>query len=395
MLPQPVYQRVDFRSSDIKRAVILVALLKTYYSSYILTEFKFLSLLYEQSMSVIKVLVIGPSWVGDMVMAQSLIINLKNKYKNSIIDVLVPQWASGVVERMPEVRQVITHSFKHKELSLYKRYTLGKNLRKYGYDQAYVLPKTIKSAIPAFAAKIPERIGYLGEHRYGLLNKIRTFDPTRLNQTVKRHAALAFDDKENLYFPRPKLKSNISNQKSLLKKYSLRAGKVRIGLVPGAEYGEAKQWPLEYHSKLATLCISNNMDVVIFGSPKEIHKANKVQEENPLAINTCGRTTVEDAVDLIDAMDVVVANDSGLMHVASALSASVVAIYGSTSPSYTPPLSNDSSIIYKNLNCSPCNKKTCPLVHHNCMKSISPEEVFLKINELLNKRSSYVFSVTD
>lgn len=334
----------------------------------------------------IRILVIGPSWVGDMVMAQSLIINLKNKYKDSLIDVLIPQWASGVVERMSEVRQVITHNFKHKELSLYKRYLLGKSLRANKYDQVYVLPKTIKSAIPAFAAKIPERIGYLGEHRYGLLNDIRDFDANKLNQTVKRHAALAFEKNEEAYYPRPKLTPNISNQKLLLKTYALKPGKVRIGLVPGAEYGEAKQWPLDYYSKLASTCLRSNMDVVIFGSPKETSKANKIQQENPCVINTCGRTTIEDAVDLIDAMDVVVANDSGLMHVASALSTSVVAIYGSTSPDYTPPLSNSASILYKDLSCSPCNKKICPLTHHNCMKKIFPEDVFSQINKYISKQ---------
>jgi heptosyltransferase-2 len=330
-------------------------------------------------MSVIRILVIGPSWIGDMVMAQSLIINLKNKYKNSLIDVLIPQWASGVVERMPEVRHVITHNFKHKELSLYKRYQLGKKLRTNKYDQAYVLPKTIKAAIPAFAAKIPERIGYLGEHRYGLLNDIREFDAKKLNQTVKRHSALAFEKSEEASYPHPKLSPNILNQKTLLETYSLKPGKVRIGLVPGAEYGEAKQWPLNFYSKLASICLRNDMDVLIFGSPKEISKANKIQKENPHVINTCGRTTIEDAVDLLDATDVVVANDSGLMHVASALATSVVAIYGSTSPDYTPPLSNSASILYKNLSCSPCNEKKCPLIHHNCMKSITPEDVFTQI----------------
>ena len=329
-------------------------------------------------------LIIGPSWVGDMVMAQSLFITLKKLYPDCEIDVVSPEWSLPVLERMPQVRQGIALPVTHGKFSFAQRYRLGRSLRSRNYTHAIVLPRSWKSALVPFFAGVPIRTGYRGEMRYGLLNDIRGLDTTVLSQTVQRYVAHAYN--ESGYsasppeVPYPELRSDRKNAESLLVKLGLNLEKPVVGFMPGAEYGPAKQWPTKYFAQLADLLIKNGYQVWVFGSEKERNLGEEIVKGAPAdACNLCGKTELVDVIDLIACAEQVVTNDSGLMHVAAALDIKINVIYGSSSPDYTPPLSSSANIFYKRLSCSPCFKRVCPLGHTGCLSQIEPYDVYSKI----------------
>ncbi|MDT8453119.1 MAG: lipopolysaccharide heptosyltransferase II [Gammaproteobacteria bacterium] len=327
-------------------------------------------------------LIVGPSWVGDMVMAQSLFITLKKLYPDCSIDVIAPAWSLPILERMPQVNRGIALAVGHGEFSLLSRIRLGRSLRKHSYSHAIVLPRSWKSALVPFFAGAKVRTGYRGEMRYGLLNDIRQLDKNLLKQTVQRYVAHAYDSDFTQVpdIPFPRLEVDASNRERLIKELGLDHDRPVIAMMPGAEYGPAKQWPEKHYRQLATLLIDKGYQVWVIGSAKE--KALGVAITSGLgahAINLCSRTELVDTVDLLSCAEQAVTNDSGLMHVAAAVSIKLNVIYGSSTPEYTPPLTENAVIHYKNLDCSPCFKRVCPLGHTNCLNNIKHEDVFIRI----------------
>jgi heptosyltransferase II len=325
-------------------------------------------------------LIVGPSWVGDMVMAQSLFISLKKKFPDCSIDVLAPAWSMPIIKRMPEVNTGIKDETHHGELGLRKRYAQGKQLRAAGYTHAIVIPRSWKSALVPFIAKVPIRTGYKGEQRYGLLNDIRPLNKSLLMQTVQRYVALGEDYPASVApeIPFPVLKTDIENRKALLTRLGLSDDKKIICIMPGAEYGPAKQWPVSYYAELAGRLIDAGKQVWLLGSDKEKILGDMISQERSQIINLCGKTNLVDVVDLVSCAEQVVSNDSGLMHVAAAVGVKVNAIYGSSTPAYTPPLTSEElkKVIYLGLSCSPCFKRVCPLGHTNCLNKISSQMVY-------------------
>ena len=319
-----------------------------------------------------------------MVMAQSLFISLKRLYPDCEIDVVSPVWSLPVLERMPQVRQGIALPVTHGKFSLSMRYKLGRSLRSSNYTHAIVLPRSWKSALVPFFAGVPVRTGYRGEMRYGLLNDIRSLNTTVLSQTVQRYVAHAYNESEYsaspLNVPYPELRSDRDNAESLLVKLGLNLEKPVVGFMPGAEYGPAKQWPIEYFAQLAVLLIEQGYQVWVFGSEKEIGLGDEIVRKAPVdAYNLCGKTGLVDVIDLIAFTEQVVSNDSGLMHVAAAMDVKVNVIYGSSTPDYTPPLSSSAKIFYRRLSCSPCFKRVCPFGHTDCLLQIEPRDVYSRI----------------
>ena len=326
-----------------------------------------------------KVLIIGPSWVGDMVLAQSLFKTLKNKNPGAIIDVAAPAWTLPLLERMPEVHEAIPLPFAHGKLDLRKRLQIGKTLKKYGYSQAILLTNSLKSAILPFAAGIPRRTGFLGEFRYGLLNDIRPLDKQKLPRTVDRFIALGLERNEPLpaEVPTPQLNVNHENALQALKKldHPVPASKV-LGLCPGAEYGLAKRWPAEYFAEVANEALQQGWEVWLFGSAKDIPVTTDINTRTGSnCLDLGGKTNLGEAIDLMSLASAVVSNDSGLMHVAAALEKKVISIFGSSDPYHTPPMSKEAVILYLNLECSPCFQRECPLGHLNCLRHLSPSLV--------------------
>jgi heptosyltransferase II len=331
-----------------------------------------------------KILILGPAWVGDMVLAQSLFKTLKTNNPDCIIDVAAPAWTLPLLERMPEVSGRIALPFKHGELAFFERIRFGKSLKNKGYSQAIILTNSFKSAILPWAANIPKRTSFLGEMRYGLINDIRPLDKTKLKKTVERFVTLGLDKDVSLpkIIPNPYLNSAPETAWILASRLGIKNDKSKIlGLCPGAEYGEAKRWPAEYYAEAANHALKNGWQVMLFGSDKDIPVTNQI---NQLTQNQCidlgGKTKLGEAIDLMSLCDTVISNDSGLMHVAAALDKKLIAIFGSSDPFHTPPMSTNAMIEYLGLECSPCFKRECPLGHLNCLREITPTKIMHQIH---------------
>lgn len=323
-----------------------------------------------------KILVMGPSWVGDMVLAQSLFKTLKQQKPDCIIEVAAPAWTLPLLERMPEVNNAIALPFQHGQLALKERIRFGRSLKERHYTQSIMLTNSLKSAILPAASGIKQRTGFLGEMRYGLLNDIRLLDKTQLPRTVDRFVALGIDAQSSMpsHIPNPSLVANRDNAFACLEKLGIAAPHPPVlGLCPGAEYGEAKRWPLEHYAEVARAAHAHGWQVWLFGSDKDVPYTAEI---NRLSGQVCedfgGKTKLGDAIDLMSLCDAIVSNDSGLMHVAAALDIKLIAIYGSSDPHHTPPMSSKAVIEYLGLACSPCFQRECPLGHLNCLKQIQP-----------------------
>jgi heptosyltransferase-2 len=343
-----------------------------------------------------KVLVVGPSWVGDMVMAQALYKLLRQQNPDVEIHVVAPPWSLPVLERMPEVERGLELAVGHGEIGLKKRLALARTLRGEGFGRAIVLPRSAKAALVPWLARIPLRTGFRGEWRYGLLNDVRALD-AGLDQTVKRFAALGRRRDEPVGGDlqpelRPRLSADARNLERLRALHSLAPGAPLVALMPGAEYGPAKRWPAEHFAKLAEELARAGADVVLLGSAKERALGEEIAARagNPRVRNLCGQTSLADAVDLLAAADVAVSNDSGLLHLAAGAGAPVVAIYGSSSPKFTPPLTDAAAVVTLGLECSPCFARECPLKHLKCLNDLTPATVLRAVETLRAKRRAAI-----
>lgn len=292
------------------------------------------------------------------------------------IDVVGPPWSVPLVGRMPEVRRGIPLAVGHGELAVGARRALGRSLRGQGYDRAIVLPRSFKSALVPWFAGIPVRTGFAAELRGLLLNDARRLDRQVLDQTVKRFLALGVPAGAPVPAPpTPSLRVDEANRTALLARLGL-GQRPAIALMPGAAYGPAKQWPIGSFTALARALVERGFEAWILGSGGEQGLGEQIRSgAGAHVFNLCGRTSLEDTVDLLSATRAAVTNDSGLMHVAAAAGSQVVAIYGSSSPHFTPPLTPRKAILYLDLECSPCFRRECPLGHLNCLNHISPASV--------------------
>ncbi|MBD2804179.1 ADP-heptose--LPS heptosyltransferase RfaF [Xenorhabdus sp. ZM] len=342
-----------------------------------------------------KILVIGPSWVGDMMMSQSLYRTLKALYPNAEIDVMAPAWCRPLLAKMPEVNQAIAMPLGHGALALGERRRLGISLRENKYDRAYVLPNSFKSALVPFFANIPLRTGWRGEMRYGLLNDIRTLNKSAFPLMVQRYVALACDGKTACNaeaLPQPILWPQLSvNDEEIAEStsaFNISDHRPIIGFCPGAEFGPAKRWP-HYHYAAAAeeLITQKGYQILLFGSAKD-HEAgedirkllsNDAREE---CLNLAGKTSLEQAVNIIAACDAIVTNDSGLMHVAAALNRPLVALYGPSSPDFTPPLSDKAEVIRLITGYHKIRKGDSDGGYHQSLIDIQPEKVIASLEKL-------------
>lgn len=328
------------------------------------------------------ILVIGPSWVGDMVLAHSLFQQLKADQPDCQIDVAAPAWTLPLLARMPEVSQAIALPFKHGDLALKGRYKLGRSLTTHGYRQAILLTNSLKSAILPWAARIPVRTGFKGECRYGLVNDMRVLDKQRLRKTVERFVALGLPANTPLpaTLPQPRLIADLDNATRLRQQWQLDLHKPVLGLCPGAEYGEAKRWPAEYYAEVANHALATGWQVWLFGSDKDQGVTATIQQLTQQGCtDLAGKTTLGDAIDLMSCCQTVISNDSGLMHVAAALDKPLIAIYGSSDPTHTPPMHPQAVIASLGLPCSPCFKRVCPLGHLHCLRQLAPATVMASL----------------
>lgn len=342
-----------------------------------------------------KMLVIGPSWVGDMMMSQSLYRTIKTNNPSAIIDVMAPAWCRPLLDRMPEVNQALPMPLGHGALELGERRRLGVALRKEAYQQALVLPNSLKSALIPFFANIPQRTGWRGEMRYGLLNDIRTLDKSAFPLMVQRYTALAYEAKtirraEDLPQPLlwPKLQVSAAEIAASSASFELSDDRPLIGFCPGAEFGPAKRWPHYHYAALAEKLIASGYQVILFGSAKDTAAGEDIRQSlTPTAQSYCfnfaGKTTLDQAVILIATCQAVVSNDSGLMHIAAALDKPLVALYGPSSPDFTPPLSKQATVIRLITGYHKVRKGDAEQGYHQSLIDIQPEQVYAELEKLL------------
>jgi len=324
-----------------------------------------------------KILVIAPSWIGDNIIAQPLFTRLHEQHPGLMLHVFAPPWVAPALAHMTEVQRVIVNPFAHGQLRLAARWRMGRELAREDYDAAIVLPNSWKSALLPLFAGIRTRIGFLGEARYGLLNRIVRLDKPATPQLVDRYALLAGDSSAmRRPLAEPGLHVDAREVRATLATLGLTDDPAPVVFCPGAEYGPAKRWPAAHYATLARELHEAGHPVWLVGSAKDAAVGAEIAAQAEGACdNLCGKTTLAQAIALIAAARLVVSNDSGLMHVAAALKRPLVALYGSSSPRYTPPLSQQAQVIWLELTCSPCFERVCPLGHFRCMRDIEPAQV--------------------
>ena len=322
-------------------------------------------------------------------MAQSLLKQLRHQQPDVHITVMAPTWSRALIDRMPEVDAGIESPFDHGDLKLRERCKLGRRLAGQ-FDVAYVLPNSFKSALAPYFAGIEQRIGWQGEWRNLLLTDCRKLDARKYPLMVQRFVALASGNgKAPTSFEKPAL--NTDPVQAAATAASLGAentGKV-LALCPGAEFGDAKQWPLEHYAKLSDLVVRDGWQVWILGSPNDREAGKQItsvilESTRSCCLDLTGETSLDQAIDLLSLASATVTNDSGLMHIAAAVGTPLVALYGSTSPDFTPPLADRVKSLTTDIACRPCFKRQCPLGHRRCLTEITPQGVYSSLQDLLS-----------
>ena len=318
-------------------------------------------------------LIIAPQWIGDAVMTEPLIRRLAGRGERLTVGAL--PWVAPVYRAMPQVAEVIEFPFAHGGLQFTARRRIARQIEGQ-FDIAYVLPNSLKSALLPFLASIPKRIGYLGEARIGLLTH-RLKNPKNRPPMVAFYSALSGEagfewDRPQLHIPEHHISQTLTGLGLARDAYAVFA--------PGSEYGPAKRWPAAHYVALAAKL---GMPVVLLGSGKEAGLCGEIASATENCLNMAGKTPLAQSIHVLAASKIIVSNDSGLMHVAAALGVPQVAIFGSSSPLHTPPLSNKAVVLWlKNdaayqppLDCAPCFERECPLGHTRCLNDISAERV--------------------
>ena len=362
-----------------------------------------------------RILIVAPNWLGDSIMAQPLLALLQAK-TSAAIDVIAVPAVAPVFRRMPEVSRVIEADFRHGALGLKARWKLGRSLRlnaagQTQYAQSFVLPNSWKSALVPFFADIAVRAGYAGEARVGLID-VRHKNPKKgavrepMAQFYARLAELPGkavpvlpgtlrSARAGAALPASANQAAPELTQPFLMADPLRiiVAKVNLGLkplqslvalCPGAEYGPAKRWPAEYFAEVASRLKARGHTPIVLGTQGDVPTGLTIEQlSNGAAINLAGKTSLDDAINLIAGSRAVITNDSGLMHVAAALGTPQLALFGSSSPEHTPPLSDLARVIYLKTECSPCFARECPLGHFKCMREMTPEQVLMAFDALL------------
>ncbi|MBC7453457.1 MAG: lipopolysaccharide heptosyltransferase II [Massilia sp.] len=331
-----------------------------------------------------RTLVISPNWIGDAVMAQPLLRQLKAVHPGRAIDVLAPPSVAPVWRAMAEVDSVLETPFRHGALQLRERWKYARMLRARGYADAYVLPNTLKYALIPWLAGIALRVGYKGEQRYGLINRMH-HDSVPPRPMVAFYAALAQAPQAapSAEPGPPRLQASGAQIAAANARAGIALDRPLLVFAPGAEFGVAKRWPARHFAALARSAFEADprTQLALLGSPKDKPACNDIAAligsdagagfgAAATVFNLAGATSLDEAIALLARADAVVANDSGLMHIASALNRPVIALYGPTDPEHAPPLSDVAAALSLRLACAPCRQRTCPLGHHHCMEQL-------------------------
>jgi heptosyltransferase-2 len=318
-----------------------------------------------------------PNWLGDLMVSTSFVRALLARFPGARVDLVVRKG----FEALPLPRRGEILAFDRRATTPGQ---FGRTLRAKGYTHLFVLPPSFSSAWMAWWSRIPWRIGYGGEGRDWLLRPALKPDaPPRSRHLAQEYLDLlaAWED-----FSAADFQPALDLSPEWLDRHrppALKDGAPDVLLAPGAEYGPAKQWPVEHYAALARSLGAKGRVVWVAGLPQDRPLGEAILSGVPGARNVCGETSLPQLVALLAQARLVISNDSGAMHVTAALGRPQIALFGSTNPTWTAPLNVHAQVVYRAEPCSPCYARTCPLGHLRCLREITPEQVLHEAERLL------------
>jgi heptosyltransferase II len=327
-----------------------------------------------------RILVRGVNWVGDTILTYPTIQRLKSLFPHAHLAILVSSSLVDLWKTFPYVDEIIPFQKKKGMGSFWEDLNLSQTLKERNFDLAVVLPRSFRSAFQVYLARIPIRIGYRDEGRsFFLTHGIR-----RTKEILHSHRVHYFQKlteplgkAEGSPFPRIFLREEDRRwAQQALKDWNLLDGRLLIGMNPGATYGAAKCWYPERFGELGRRIFKNwKAAVFLFGKEEEGPIAKEIlQHMKEGGIDLTGKTNLLQLAALLECCQLLVANDTGTMHVASAVGTPIAALFGSTDPVTTGPWGEGHVVIKKGIPCSPCLKRICP-TDHRCMDLITVDEV--------------------
>ena len=331
-----------------------------------------------------RILVVAPNWIGDALMALPLIAAIKQASPASSVCVIAPATVARVLRRSSLIDETIETIWPHGGLQLKGRLAMALSLRQQKFSAAVILPNSFKSALVPLLARIPQRVGYIGEAR-NLILTASLPNPAKRSPMAQQYLALSKLLMAELGSPAiasPRLAIEPAEVNAVYQRFGLDRSRRTVVFCPGAEYGPAKRWPARHFGRLGELITATypGTQLVVAGAAGDVDTATAIAAAfGASIISTAGKTSVDDAIALLAGADLVVSNDSGLMHVAAALDRPLVALYGSTDPEHTPPESLKARIMWLRVECSPCFQRVCPLGHTKCLVEMTPESVYAAI----------------
>jgi heptosyltransferase-2 len=332
------------------------------------------------------ILLVPYMWIGDFVRGHTVVQVLNARYPGRPVDVLATPLVATLLDYMPGVRKGILSDLPRGRLALRQQWALAKRLRAEGYGTALVMPRTWKSALAPYLAGIPERVGFLGEGRLVLLNDVR-WGERRLDRMIDRCVALALPNGASppASLPLPKLVAPATEVAAWRERQNLVAdGGPIVALCPGA-VGPGKRWPIGHYAELARGLAANNIAIWVLGAPNERPLADEIAAAGGARVRDLTGPGLRDSILALTAADAVVANDSGLMHVAAALGTPTIALFGPSSPRLWAPLNPLAAVLEPpdERPCPRCGKSNCDDVSHRRTDDISPGRVLDAVRDLL------------
>ena len=331
------------------------------------------------------ILVVPYMWIGDFVRGHTVVRVLRERWPNRPVDLLTTPLCAPLVDYMPGVRSGVVWDLPRSRLAVAKQWGLAALLRSRGYRTALILPRTWKSALAPALAGIPERIGFVGEARFGLVNKLR-WGEKGLPRFIDKNAALALPDGAPLpgEWPVPQLRVPADEIGRWRQANGLGTGKA-VALAPGS-VGISKRWT--YYGEAARLLAEQGLDVWVVGGPGEKPMAEGIVAAGGPGVRDLTGTDLRNGILAMAAASVAISNDSGLMHIAAGLGTPTMGIFGPTSPYLWAPLNGLAATVQQTktqLACQPCQRTVCTMNDHRCMRDISAAEVVAIAQRVLNE----------
>ena len=333
-----------------------------------------------------KILIRLPNWIGDAVLAIPAITAVRSFYKHSEITLLGLYPVLQLLKQNGIADRTIT--IERKGPTLFGKLALVQELKKEKFDLAILLQNAFEAAFIAFLSGIPYRYGFDRDGRRFLLS--HPIPSPRLEKIHQLDYYLelvgAIKGVDPLWsIPTLHLtEEEKENAGQVLEQNAISKSDLIIGINAGAAYGSAKRWIPERFAQLGDRLIKKNAKVIFFGSPRERRMIERIIESmEGKPVNLAGKTEIRELMGLISQCNLFVTNDSGPMHIASALEIPLIAIFGSTDSNTTSPVGLQNLIIRKEIECSPCLLRECP-IDHRCMSSISVDDVMQAVDDKLS-----------